>query len=347
VGFATNGQWTFPIGTVFVKHFELPIDDTNPAVRKRLETRFLVHANDGTYYGLTYKWRADHSDADLLPGGLNEAITITTATGTRSQTWSYPSRQDCIVCHNSNAGSVLGVRTCELNGDFTYPATGVTDNQLRTLNHIGVFSSVLSEGGIPSLPRSASIHDNTASLELRVRSYLDSNCAHCHRPNGVRANFDARLETPLHSQGLIRGDVFDPLGIIDAKLIVPGDVSKSMLRHRDNLVGTNQMPPLARNVVDASYISVLSQWINSLPPDYTLPGGVFVTQIPATAGNDNDYELGMKFRASQPGIVTAIRYYRTAGKRVRTSDVCGPPAAACSAPPRSPARQAAAGRRHR
>jgi uncharacterized repeat protein (TIGR03806 family) len=310
ITFGNTGSWAFPIGTVFVKHFDLPIDDTNPAVRKRLETRFLVHASDGSYYGLTYKWRADHSEADLLPGGLNETITIATATGTRDQVWAYPSRQDCIVCHNTNAGSVLGVRTCQLNGGFTYPASGLTDNQLRTLHHIGLFSSALDEASIPTLPQSASIADSAAAPEWRVRSYLDSNCAHCHRPGGVKANFDARLETPLGSQGLIRGEVFDPLGIAGAKLIVPSDLSKSMLRHRDSLLGTNQMPPLARNVVDATYLDVLSQWINSLPPNFTLPGGVFVSQIPAAVGDDSDYELGMKFRATQPGVVTAIRYYR-------------------------------------
>jgi mono/diheme cytochrome c family protein len=210
VTFTNNGPWAFPIGTVFVKHFELPIDDTNPAVRKRLETRFLVHASDGIYYGLTYKWRADNSEADLLPGSLSEPITITTATGTRTQTWSYPSRQDCIVCHNPNGGSVLGVRTCQINGDFTYPASGVTDNQLRTLSHIGLFTGALNEANIPSLPKSASIHDQTATLELRVRSYLDANCAHCHRPGGVRANFDARLETPLHLPGADSGRSLRP-----------------------------------------------------------------------------------------------------------------------------------------
>ena len=32
---------------VFVKHFELPVDDTNPAIRKRLETRLLVKMATG------------------------------------------------------------------------------------------------------------------------------------------------------------------------------------------------------------------------------------------------------------------------------------------------------------
>lgn len=309
IDFSNTGAWTFPVGTVFVKHFELPTNDTNPSVRKRLETRFLVHASNGGYYGLTYKWRVDNSDADLLPGSLNEAVTITTATGTRSQTWSYPSRQDCMVCHNTSAGSVLGVRTCQMNRDYAY--SEATDNQLRTLNHIGMFSSALEESSIATLPRSAAIQDGTSSLELRVRSYLDSNCAHCHRPNGVRANFDARLETPLASQGLIRGDVADSLGITGAKLIVPSDTPRSMIRHRDSLLGTNQMPPLARNVVDTDYISVLNQWINSLPPSYTLPVTIGSQSEGNTTDNITDssgsYINAGRFLASSSGTVTEIR----------------------------------------
>lgn len=308
IDFANTGEWTFPVGTVFVKHFELPVDDTNPTVRKRLETRFLVHASNGSYYGLTYKWRADNSEADLLPAGLNEPVTITTATGTRTQTWSYPSRQDCMVCHNPNAGSVLGARTCQLNGDYAYE--GGTDNQLRTLNHLGMFSSTLDEDAIAALPKSAGLQDSAASLELRVRSYLDSNCSHCHRPSGVRANFDARLETPLAFQGIIRGEVADTLGIVGAKLIMPGDVTRSMIRHRDNLLGTSQMPPLAKNVVDADYISVLSDWINSMPPSFTLPVTLGSksegTAVDTITDSSDSYINANRFAASSSGSLTEI-----------------------------------------
>ena len=304
VDFSDNGSWDFPIGTVFVKHFELPTNDTNPTIRKRLETRFLVHANDGSYYGLTYKWRADHSDADLLPAGLNEAVTITTASGTRSQTWAYPSRQDCIVCHNNNANNVLGVRTCQLNGNFIYPDPGATDNQLRTLAQIGLFTNPPIQANIPSLPKSANIHDTAATPELRARSYIDSNCSHCHRPGGVKANFDARLETPLAYQGLIRGDVTSgELGIINPKIITPGDTSKSMLHHRDSLLGANQMPPLARNLVDTEYIDVLTQWINSIPLDYSLP---------AFIGNKSEGNNGTDFITDATGsFINASRFTAT------------------------------------
>lgn len=92
IDFVPVGEWSFPNGTVFIKHFELTVNEITGA-RKRLETRLLVRNQAGAVYGVTYKWRADNSDADLLPGPLDEDIPITTSSGaTRIQKWSYPGR---------------------------------------------------------------------------------------------------------------------------------------------------------------------------------------------------------------------------------------------------------------
>ena len=273
IHFAGTGEWQFPAGTVFVKTFQLPLDDTDPSVLRRLETRLLVRDTNGYVYGATYKWRSDNSDADMVEAGITEDIPIKSATGTRIQHWFYPGRQDCLTCHTTGSGGVLGVKARQLNGDFTYP-NGTTDNQLRTWNHLGLFDVTLRDEDIPQIEKLASLNDQTASLETRVRSYLDANCAQCHRPGGAEAFFDARFDTPPEKQGIINGPVGDPMGIPGAKVVVPDDLSKSILMQRISTTGPLEMPPLARNVNDTNAIQTISQWINSLPHNAaTLPEG--------------------------------------------------------------------------
>jgi len=268
IGFQPTGEWTFPGGTVLVKHFELGTDDRNPAIRKRLETRLLFVNNDGTVFGATYKWRADNTNADLLPDFVDEDITITTSTGgTRTQRWHYPSRNECLQCHTQGASGVLGVKTRQQNGTFAYAATGVTDNQLRTWNHIGLFNTTLNEASIPGYTKLVPLTDSTAALETRVRSYIDSNCSQCHRPGGAPALFDARFDTPIASQGIINGPVNNNLGLAMAKVIVPQDIADSIMDRRTNTTDQAiRMPPLARNVIDTQAVGIIEQWIGSLSP---------------------------------------------------------------------------------
>jgi uncharacterized repeat protein (TIGR03806 family) len=266
VGFAAAGEWTFPAGTVFVKHFELPTDDTDARVRRRLETRLLVVDGTGNGYGVTYKWRPDHTDADLLADGLEEAAHIKTAAGERTQTWPYPGRADCLTCHTPAAGFVLGVKTRQLNRAITYP-NGVTDNQLRAWNYLGLFDKALDEGRIATLPKLVDVRDAGATLEQRARSYLDANCAGCHRPGTViRAAFDARYDTPLGKQGLLNAPtVSDSLGVDRPCVVAPGDPGRSLLYLRLARDDRSRMPPLATHVPDRAALEVLGRWIRELP----------------------------------------------------------------------------------
>ncbi len=285
IKFAPTGEWVFPKGTVFVKQFDLPTDETNPNVKRRLETRLLVCDDTGGVYGVTYKWRADNRDADLLATNLAEEIPIKTATGVRTQTWYYPSRQDCLTCHTANAGLVLGVKTRQLNRDFNY-SSGVAENELRRWSRLGLFDSNFSDADLKDFPKLAASDDETRSLEDRARSYLDANCAQCHRPKGTVAFFDARYDTPLAQQGLLGGRVLIDQRIDGARVVAPNDIWRSILFMRANTIEAFKMPPLARNTIDVHGMKLWQQWIESLPGPPVLPppeispcGGTFTNSV--------------------------------------------------------------------
>jgi uncharacterized repeat protein (TIGR03806 family) len=288
IRFAATGEWRFPRGTVFVKTFELPTDAAHPEVRRRLETRLLVCDAEGGVYGVVYRWRADLSDADLLEDGRTEAIRIASGSGeAREQTWYYPSRKDCLACHNPLAGGVLGLKTRQLNRTLTYPS-GVTDNQLRAWNHLGLFEPALRTDP-DALPRLAAHTDTTRSLEDRARSYLDANCSQCHRPGGTVAYFDARYDTPLDKQQLINGAVLLDEGIDHPRVIAPNDTWRSIAFMRANTNGDLRMPPVARETIDPAGVALLREWIESLPgrpvlapPSIEPAGGTFARGVEVT-----------------------------------------------------------------
>ena len=289
IGFSPTGSWSFPAGSVFVQTFQLNTDSSNPIVERRIETRVLVRDNNGGVYGVTYKWRADDSDADLLTSGLQENILVTNATGVSTQTWIYPSSADCLSCHAPVANYVLGVNTRQSNGNLTYTATGVTDNQLRALNRIGLFNPAFDEATIGYYRKLSALTNLTASLEERVRSYLDANCAQCHQPGGQGITFDARYDTPLTSQNLTNYPAAYNLGYDNACVVKSQDVWRSVLWRRVNTTDSNIQMPDFRTLIDSNAVQVITAWINSLPgtpaeapPNIAPNGGSYFNQVTVT-----------------------------------------------------------------
>jgi len=273
--FSENGPWIFPTGTVFIKHFQIESVDGDATTAFNLETRFTVIGEDSAY-GLSYRWNEGDTDAFLVrASGETRAYVQQNNNVSEQRVWEYPSRNDCKACHDGPAGAALGLSTRQLNRFHTYQRSGLSANQLETLDFLNMFSenidaTQLSATAITSVPSD----DTSASLELRARSYLDSNCGYCHQPGGVRSQFDARLVTPLEQQGIVDGALLEEYGIAGEAVIVPGRIGQSIAHLRLGSLDSLAMPPLSKSVVDTDGVLLLEQWIDSMAVVEALPPAV-------------------------------------------------------------------------
>jgi uncharacterized repeat protein (TIGR03806 family) len=282
IQYSEEGDWNFPAGTVIIKHFELPIDETDPSRTRRLETRFSIKTSAGKFYFLSYKWNEEGTDAALLETGLEEAYGIQEANGgVRIQSWEYPGPAECQTCHKSVTGGTLGLKSRYLNTDFTYPS-GMTSNQLVTLSSLGFIATPITPMDAEDILTYKAIDDLEASLEERARSYLDLNCGYCHRAEtGNRGNFDLSLNLTTEQTGLLNAGFNESLGIEDERIVYGGDAEKSILYHRMNSTDPAiRMPPLSKNVIDTPAVQLIAEWINQLEPpsEFKIANGVYYIQ---------------------------------------------------------------------
>ncbi|HEX3998389.1 MAG TPA: PQQ-dependent sugar dehydrogenase [Pirellulales bacterium] len=265
IRFSDNWAWAFPAGTVLVKNFSLAQAAGAP---RRLETRLLIiDDSENGSFGFTYRWRSDQSDADLVAeAGRDETLSVASGEGTRhDQVWHYPGRSECLSCHRSDAGRALGVNQRQLNRSYEYPGTQRIDNQIRTWSYLQMFDGAPREDELSKFAKLVALSDKSAPLELRIRSYMDVNCAQCHRPGGTSANFDARFETPLERADIVHSPVRNELNIPGSQVVRPRDLTHSMLYRRlTSQMPTQRMPPLARNVLDPLAVDAFAEWIGAM-----------------------------------------------------------------------------------
>jgi uncharacterized repeat protein (TIGR03806 family) len=288
MGFSPNGNWSFPTGTVWIKHFELELTNGVPESRKRLETRFIIKNTNGVY-GVTYRWDSTANATLVSEAGLDETFTISDAGTLRTQVWHYPSRSECLACHTSHGGFALGFNTPQLNRDLDY--AGTVTNQVEALRLAGYFSNAVSNRHV--LPDLAHATNNAVSLEYRVRSYLAANCVQCHQPGGiVSAMWDASLSTPGPLTGIINGSLHNDFGNTNNRVVVPGSLANSILFQRVANPGPTHMPPLATSVIHNEAVELLAAWITNDLPNHvsfaTWQSNYFGSANAPNAGPDDD-----------------------------------------------------------
>jgi putative heme-binding domain-containing protein len=244
-GSVSGSKVVWPKDAVLAKTLRTP--------NKLIETQ-LLHFDGETWNGYSYRWNDAQTDAELV--GVNGAEQEVAIPGAAAVQHRFHARAECARCHTPWTGFALGFQPEQLAIISGQPAP---ESAVR----LGLMSEAFFE---TSASRTVSSHDTKADLELRARSWLHANCAHCHRQHGggsvaLKVNIDLPLaETELIGEKPLRGD----LGIEDARLIAPGVPWRSALLARIARTGAGRMPIIGSHEVDEDAYHLLWQWIADL-----------------------------------------------------------------------------------
>ncbi len=259
--------WKFPQDAVLAKTISIDTEPGNSQSRRRLETQ-LLHYDGEAWKGYTYRWNDQQTDATLVDAeGGQVTLSIKDAAapgGERQQTWHFPSRTECMRCHNPWSGNVLAFNVPQLNKLHRYPHAA--DNQLRTFAHVALTDRDLSKGD--NVPALADPRDEQADLSARARAYLHTNCAHCHRMHAgssvlSKMHYDLPLDKTLMVDERPSQGTF---GLVSARVVAPGDPFRSVLWYRMSKLGRGRMPHIGSTQVDPAGTRLIYDWINQLEP---------------------------------------------------------------------------------
>jgi uncharacterized repeat protein (TIGR03806 family) len=258
VAYNPDSVLQFPVGTAIVKTFYYPIDERNPKKGRRLmETRVLLHEAKG-WVALPYIWNKEQTDAVLeVAGGSDQVSWIDGAGKKQSFEYQVPNMNQCKGCHErSGEMTPIGPSVRQLNDG----------QQLQHWETAGILKG-LPKDHIPAL---VNYSDASASLDDRVKAYLDINCAHCHNPtgparsSGLYLTWDSKDRT---AYGFLKPPVAAGRGSGNLSYdIVPGKPELSILHYRMASRDPGvMMPELGRQLTHHEGVELVRSWIASLP----------------------------------------------------------------------------------
>lgn len=262
---ADGDVFDFPTGSVLIKTFfyenVLPNNTT-----QNIETRLLIKKDEGWIFA-NYIWNEAQEEALLNTTGYGFNVPVEWVENgeTKSVNYRIPSDLECFICHKSNDIIFpIGPKPQNLNSVYNY-ADGL-ENQIQKWEEMGYLSNTNMPPTIETVP---SWKDISQSLEVRVRSYFDMNCAHCHIVGGHCGARSLRLafrESDTHEHlGVCTDPDLQIPGYDGAKLITPGEPENSILYFRvATTLEEYAMPMIGRTLADEEFLPVLEDWIISL-----------------------------------------------------------------------------------
>lgn len=250
-----------PVGSALIKHFYY--NTLQPGnTTKIIETRIMIRKMSGWIFA-EYVWNDEQTEAYLDMNGSYQNISWIQDGSLKSTNYRIPSETECFTCHKKNEKPIpIAIKPQNLNCNYTYEDGA--QNQLQKLISIGALENTLPS----TIYSTVDYHDVTQNLELRLRSYLDINCAHCH---SVGSHCDYRPMRLAFSETTAKiniGVCVPPDEYIDASLtdiVAPSNINRSMMHFRMNATDENtRMPLLGRTLVHEEGVQLLEDWINSI-----------------------------------------------------------------------------------
>ena len=259
-------EWLFPLGSVVIKNFYFSKDlrdEENSATP--IETRLLIMEADG-WTGHTYVWNEELSDATRKIAGRRVSLSYLDKAGqAEEQEYVVPNTNQCKDCHEiQDEMRLLGIVTRQMTRQVI--RDGKDQGQISWLAEQGLFGTQ-APGPSPS-PLVDPFGD--ADLDERARSYLDANCAHCHRDGGNGGPSGLVLlatETNPTAYGVCKGPVAAGPGSGDRHHdIVPGAPDRSIIIYRMESADPEiKMPEIPNRLPHEAGVELISEWIRGLP----------------------------------------------------------------------------------
>ncbi len=255
----------FPIGAALIKNFYY--ENVQPGnTTFILETRVMIKKDSGWIFA-EYIWNEEQTEAFLNETGDGVFREITWIQNGTPITLNYnmPAESQCFTCHKKDGERILlGLEPKSLNYDYVYD-DGV-QNQLQKLIDFGYL-----ENNLPTnIETMVNWEDTSQPLEIRVRSYLDMNCASCHIDGGQASYRGIRLAYGNTTDPVNLGICEDPdtpiPALFDKKIIEPGNAEESILYYRMAISQEQyRMPQQGRQIGHEEALSMIAEWINTLP----------------------------------------------------------------------------------
>ncbi|WP_250433527.1 Ig-like domain-containing protein [Hanstruepera flava] len=252
----------FPVGTIIIKSFYydnvLPSGNT-----KIIETRLMYKLEDQWEFA-KYVWNDDLTEAFFTNEGSFVSFDwIDDNNETKSVNYRVPSRQECFTCHNKFGEPIpIGPKPQNLNKNYDY--TEGTKNQLDKWAEFGY----LDEDYPDNIDTTVAWDDESQPLDLRVRSYIDINCAHCHSEQSYCEYRPMRFAFNSNDDLTNMGVCVEPdtnIGNEYPFIMNPGDADASVVMFRISSIEEQyRMPLLGRTLQHTEGVELVREWMNSL-----------------------------------------------------------------------------------